>query len=145
MKQQQTLFNILLLQQRKEQTRQIRPFFTATQQKLLWGCFWPKQGFFTECSAPSTAAKSGAEGTRWHQAARQRGERRCQAAPRASCLVADGEAFPAASQTAQPKHWPEGKCWLLQLGRSVWRGEIKMGKHGRSRQPKEINTHTTHK
>lgn len=47
----------------------------------------PGQGFFAECSAPSTAAQSGAEGTRWHQAPRQRGERRCQAP---ACALSSG-------------------------------------------------------
>lgn len=61
------------------------------------------------------------------------------------CLVVAGEAFPAASQTACSR-LARGRTlrWLQQLGRSVCRGEIKMGKHGRSHQPKEISTRARH-
>lgn len=56
MKEQQILFNISLLQQRKAQPRQIRPFFTATQQKLLCGCFLARAGFL--CRELSTKHSS---------------------------------------------------------------------------------------
>lgn len=72
-------------------------------------------------------------------------QHRCQVSLRASCLVVAGEAFPAASQTAcsrLARGWT--LRWLQQLGRSVCRGEIKMGKHGRSHQPKEISTRARH-
>lgn len=141
-----TLFNIFLLQQRRVQTRQTRPFSQRHSRSCSGDAFWPRQGFFAELSASSTAAKSGAEGTRWYQAARQRGGRRCQAPLRVSCLVADGEAFPAASQPAQPRHWPEGKCWLQQLWRSVWKRGNKNGETWKASPAKrDKHTHTTHK
>lgn len=43
MKQQQTLFNILLLQQRKEQTRQIRPFLQQRSRSCCGDAFGPSR------------------------------------------------------------------------------------------------------
>lgn len=128
MKQQQILFNISLLQQRKAQ---IRPF--SEQRRSCSG----------DASGPGRDSLQSAQ----HQAQQQSLEQRVPGGTRlpgsegsadakrrrAPCLVADGEALAAASRPAQPKHWPEGECWLQQLWRSVWKGEIKMGKHGRPR------------
>lgn len=116
------------------------------QQKLLWGCVWPREGFFAESSGPSTAANSGPEGTRWYQAARQRVG--AQMPSVSACVLSSGglRGITGSLTNSLFRTLARGRVlhWLRQLGRSVWRGEIKMGKHGRSHSPKEINTHTRH-